>query len=80
MKLNGNDGRCPDFAGGFKFAAALVVIGLIVAAIESPINWVPMTTLHEVAANPAAAPADTEYFPSGYTLGATEPTSHIEAF
>ena len=79
MKLDSKDSRCPDFAGGFKFAAAVVVIGLIIAASESPINWVPTTTVNEVAAS-EAAPAATEYFPSGYVLDATEPTPHIEAF
>ena len=75
-----NDERpCPDFAGRFKLAAAVVVIGLIVAAVESPINWLPTTTLHDVAAA-ETTPAATTYFPWEYTLQATEPAPHVEAF
>ena len=55
MNPNDFDRQCPDFAGGFKFAAALVVIGLIIAASESSINWLPTTTLHDVAANEATS-------------------------
>jgi len=79
MNLSTNDGQCPDLAGGFKLAASVVVIVLIVAASESSINWVPTTTMHDVAAS-KAAPAATEYFPSEYTLRAAAPTPHIEAF
>jgi hypothetical protein len=79
MKLNLLDPECPDFAGGFKFAAAVVVIGLIVAASESPINWLPTTTPHNVAAS-EAAPAPADHLPSDYTLDAGEPTPHVEAF
>ena len=68
----------PDLSG-FKLAAAVVVIGLIIAASEGPINAAPTATMHDAAAS-EAAPVATEYFPSGYTLDATEPSPHIEAF
>ena len=79
MKLNLLDPECPDFASGFKFAAAVVVIGLIVAASESPINWLPTTTAHDVVAS-EAAPAPADYFPSDDALNTGEPTPHVEAF
>ena len=79
MNPNDFDRQCPDFAGGFKFAAALVVIGLIIAASESSINWLPTTTLHDVAANEATAAA-IESVPSASTPNAVEPSPHIEAF
>ena len=80
MNVNDSDRQCPDFAGRFKVAAAVVVVGLIVAAIESPINWAPTTTtVHDVAASEAAlAPAGD--LPSDYTLDAGEPAPHVEAF
>ena len=79
MNRYNDERRCPDFAGRCKFAAAVVVIGLIIAAVESPINWVPTATLHDSsAAEPT--PAAAEYFPSGYTLDATDPAPHVEAF
>ena len=71
--------RCPDFAGRFKLAAAVIVIGLIVAAVESPINWLPTTTAHDVAAE-QAPPAARGYFPSGHAPDATEPAAPVEAF
>jgi hypothetical protein len=79
MKANRYDGRCPELAGDFKFAAALIVVLLIAAASESPINWIPTTTVHDVAAS-TAAPAASEYSPSDYAPSASEPTPHIEAF
>jgi hypothetical protein len=78
MNRNINDRRCPELASGFKLAAAVVVIGLIVAASESPINWVPTATVHDVAAG-ETAPAASEHFPSDYAPNG-EPTPHIEAF
>lgn len=80
MNAHDTDRQCPDFAGRFKLAAAVVVIGLIVAAIESPINWAPTATTVRDAAASDAAPAPVDYFPSGYTLNAGEPAPHIEAF
>jgi hypothetical protein len=77
--MNLNLRECPELAGGLKIAAVVVVVGLIVAASVSPIDWSPTTTVHEVAAREAAA-ADTEYFPSGYTLNAVEPTPYVDAF
>lgn len=79
MNRYNDERRCPDFAGRFKLAAAVVVIGLIIAAVESPINWAPTTTLHDAAAA-EATPAAAEYFPSEYTLDATEPAPHVETF
>jgi hypothetical protein len=78
MNKNTNDSRCPELASGFKLAAAVVVIGLIVAASESPINWVPTATVHDVAAG-GTGPAASEYSPSDYAPNGG-PTPHIEAF
>ena len=78
MKVHSIEEQRPDLSG-FKFAAAVVVIGLIIAASEGPIIAVPTVTLHDAAAS-EMAPAATEYFPSGYTLDVTEPSPHIEAF
>lgn len=80
MATHDTDRQCPDFAGRFKFAAAVVVIGLIVAAIESPIDWAPTTTTVRDAAASEAASAPADYFPSDYTLNAGEPAPHVEAF
>jgi hypothetical protein len=78
MDTNDN-GRRVTAADAFRVAAAVVVIGLILAASEGSINVPPTHTLHDTAAAQASAPA-TEYFPSGYTLNASEPEPHIEAF
>ena len=77
--MDRNSKDAPDLGGGVKLAVAVIVIGLLVAAVESPINWAPTTTMHEVAAS-EASPAPTEYFPSGYTLNAGEPAPLVEQF
>ena len=82
--MNGNaEERCRALGRGFKFVAAVVVVGLILAAGEGAITE-PMThTLHDTAAA-RAAPTESlpasDYFPSGYTLNASEPAPHIEQF
>ena len=68
-----------NVSGGFRFAAAVVVIGLLFAVGEGSINGTPALIQPEAASTPAQ-PAATEYFPSGYTLNAAEPTAHVEAF
>lgn len=68
------------FEDACKFAAAVVVVGLIVVAGEAAMQRAP--SLGE-AAMPAAAASDAtavDYFPDGYVLDAREPDEHVQAF
>ena len=80
--MDGNaEQRQQAVARGFRFVTAVVVVGLILAAGEGAITE-PMThTLHDTAATSQPAPVpSSDYFPSGYTLNASEPEPHIEQF
>jgi hypothetical protein len=79
--MNGNaEQRQQTVARGFRFVAAVVVIGVILAAGEGALTE-PMThTLHDTAAAQAAPVPSSDYFPSGYTLNASEPEPPIEQF
>ena len=81
MDTNQGRDRYEAIAGGFKVAAAVVVIGLILAASEGSINPDSTRTLHD-AAVASAQPASPkfEYFPDGYTLNASEPAPQVEQF
>ena len=58
-----------DLGSGFILAAAVVVIGLVVAAAEGFVKSVPTVTLHDVAVLEAVTlPA--ERLPSDYLLEA----------
>ncbi len=69
-------------ARGFKFVAAVVVVGVILAAGEGALTEPMSHTLHDTAAREAAASTlpVSDYFPSGYQLNATEPEAPIEQF
>jgi hypothetical protein len=65
------------FQDACKFAAAVVVVGLIVFAGES--------FMHGTREAPPAPPvvqgeASFEYFPDRYPLQSAEPEPHVEAF
>jgi hypothetical protein len=59
-------------AGGFKFAAAVVVIGLIIAAGTSAVHDVAPAPSPELGGDRAPV-SEFVYFPSQYELQATEP-------
>lgn len=75
-ELNRNEA---EVAAGWKTAAAVVIVGLLVAVggkVLQPAGERPK----EAEAAAIRADEATEYFPSGYTLETSEPEEHIEAF
>ena len=61
-----------DLGSGFILAAAVVVIGLVVAAAEGLVGSIPTATVHDVAVlESIASPA--EPFSAGYALEAPLP-------
>jgi hypothetical protein len=66
------------FQDACKFAAAVVVVGMIVIAGEAAMHRGEDATIHGALQVIEVAPS--EYFPGQYTLQAGEPDEHVQAF
>jgi hypothetical protein len=68
----------PDFAARFKLALAAVIIGLIVVALGSPVDWTPVATPPDAPAigdSPATSSVH-ESMPSADAAA----DAHVQAF